>query len=78
MATAFGYTVQTGTDDELLLLYRDALATVSRGQAYQFGDKTLTREHAAELMYLIIQLEIRIAQASRQGPAENVARFRSA
>lgn len=76
MATAFGYTVQTGTDAELLLLYRAALAAISQGQSYQFGDKQLTRADLKEVREMITWLEDRVAAATLQGPAENVARMK--
>lgn len=66
MAITVG-SVQTFTDEDLLVLYRAALAAVATGKEYTIGGRngrTLTREDAKEIRETISWLEQRITNAS--------------
>lgn len=65
----------TGTDQELLDIYRAALAQIgSTGQAYGHDGRTLTRADLDEVRKTIEWLEGRIAGAEN-GPAKNLAKL---
>lgn len=50
----------TGTDQELLDLYRYALAAIATGQAYNIGGRQMTRADLAHVRDTITWLEQRV------------------
>lgn len=58
--------VQTFTDAELLILYRNALAAIATGQAVSIGGRQLTRANLADVRDMIEWLESR-TNASTEG-----------
>jgi hypothetical protein len=72
---SFGYTVQTGTDAELLKLWRHADAEVAAfGYSRQIRGRVLTKSHGQEITDKIIFYERRIAAASSSaGSRDNFA-----
>lgn len=75
--TAFGYTVETGTDAELLVLYRACLAALSVNQSYAIRGRSFTKADLSEVRDTITWLEKRVSAASG-GIAYNVAAFKRA
>lgn len=64
--------IGTGTDAELLVLTRAAIAQITmHGQSYTIGDRTFNRADLAELWEQVRLLESRIGAASRR-PRGNV------
>lgn len=73
----FGYTPETGTDTELLVLWRAAFAKVSQHQSYKVGDRELTMADLPEIRATITWLESRVDNAS-SGPSFNYANMKRA
>jgi hypothetical protein len=66
-----------GTDDELLVLARAAIANITtNGQAYTVRGKMLTRAHLPALQNLVEWLESRINADSGQSKSNQVRRQR--
>lgn len=65
----------TYTDQELLDLWREALAIVSiRGKSYQIGRRMLTAHDLQEIREMVTYFEERVAAAS--GLSVNLARMK--
>lgn len=74
MAFNLSNPIGTGTDSELLDLYRACLAKIAvSGQEYQIGDRTFTAADIAEVRTTISWLESRISAADVGGFAVNYA-----
>ena len=74
--TAFGFNVTTGTDQDLLDLVRQAIATIlATGQSYTIRNRTFTRADITELTNIETKLQLRVTRATK-GMSKNLVRFR--
>lgn len=68
----------TYSDQELLDLYREGIALVSRAQAVDIEGVRYTRADLPRMWDVVKELEQRIARAANRGRAVNYVRFRGA
>lgn len=65
--------VQTFTDAQLLVLYRNALAAVTVGQSYSINGRSMTRADLPEIRETIDWLEARIQNAAATDSGGGIA-----